>query len=229
MIQPRYLPNRMPLWKLSIFGFLAIALALLPSAAALAQPTVGDPTLDSLLSDLEGGDALAQEQAGQELAAIGTTAVVPRLVEVFLATDNPRPAAVALAGIGSPSAMNALVEALAGEELTALRNAAQVALLEASERAVVPLMLGLRDSEPTVRRHSAQLLGFIGSPRAVNVLVVVADNDPDPLVRQEAVWALGAIGEARVRLSLKAIARSDPEPAVRVEAQRALLRLGETF
>lgn len=202
---------------------------LLPVNPALAQEPVVEDQLEQLLNALEGGGPLDQEQAGQRLAEVGTSAIVPRLREIFVSTDNPRPVAVALAGIGTPPAMAALVNALGDEELTAFRNAAQVAMLELGDEAVPALLVGLRASNVTTRRNAAELLGFIKSPGAVNNLLRVAHQDEDATVRAEAVWALGEIGVARVRGALKAISRSDPATGVRIEAERALLRVGEDF
>lgn len=208
--------------------FLGWLLLLSPTFGQAQEPIV-DAQLNELLSALQGNDPLAQEQAGQRLAEVGPPAIVPQLREIFLASDNPRPAAIALAGVGTPTAMTALTAALADEELTLHRNAAQVALLEAGEDAIPALRVGLQDNKAATRRHSAELLGFIKSGQATNSLLRTAHVDPDPTVRVAAAWALGEIGDPRIRQTMLAIARSDPDPQVRIEAQRAALRVGEMF
>ena len=213
-------------------NLLILFLALLLVAQPLPAGAQGDDTqeqIDALLDTLRNGDLLEQEQAAQELAELGSRLAVPGLIDIFQSTDNPRPAAMALAGIGTPTAMVALIAPLADDELTARRNAAQIALLEVGEDAVSPLRGGLASGNPVMRRNAAELLGFISSPSAVNSLLQVALADDDPRVRQEAVWALGEIGEPRIRLTLRSIYRTDPDPGVRFEAQRAVLRLGEMF
>ncbi|MEA3337824.1 MAG: HEAT repeat domain-containing protein [Chloroflexota bacterium] len=208
---------------------LAIVLLCLQPVALFAQGTSPDEVVDALLESLEQGDPLAQEEAGQALAELAPRWAIGRLAKIFETTDNPRPVAIALAGIGTPRAMAVLVNGLDDEELTAHRNAAQVALLNLGEKAVPSLVIGLRSRETPVRRNAAELLGFIGSPSAVNALLRVAKQDAEPIVREEAVWALGEIGEERIRLALQALAKTDPDPVVRIEAMRAALRLGEAF
>ncbi len=212
---------------LSLLG-LVICLALLTPLAVLAQ-TGPDARSQRLLDQLENGDPLQQEQAGQELVALASSALVPNLTRIFRAADNPRPVAAVLGAVGTPAAMAVLVSGLADEELTPQRNAAQRVLLEMDVEAVPALMVGLSNQSSQTRRHAATVLGFIKSPRAGNSLLRVAQSDEDASVRQEAVWALGEIGEARMRSALKAISRRDPDPEVRIEAERAALRAGGGF
>ena len=163
------------------------------------------------------------------LAEIGSGRAVPDLIRIYQTTDNPRPAAMALAGIGTSTAFAALLNGLSDEELTPRRNAAQVAFLNLDDEAIPALLVGLQSGQAATRRNASEVLGFIGSPRAVNNLLRVASQDPDATVRQQAVWALGAIGLPRTRPTLQAISKSDPSRDVRLEALRASLRLGEEF
>lgn len=211
------------------FLLLVVTLSLTAPFPILAQGPATPEEIDALLDILESDDLLAREQAAARLAEIGSPLAVPRLEEYFNTSSTPRPAAIALAGIATPRAMAALVAGLADEELTPRRNAAQIALLDLGEAAVPALLVGLSSKTPATRGHSAQLLGFIGSRRAINSLVQVADDDPEASVRLEAVWALGEISDPRVRGPLRAIARTDPDPDVRAEAERATLRVGEIF
>lgn len=212
-------------WLLLLIATLTLALP----RPLLAQGPATAEEINALLDTLESDDLLAREQAALQLAEIGSHLAVPRLQEILDTSRSPRPAAVALAGIATPRAIAALVGALADEELTARRNAAQVALLDLGEAAVLALLVGLSSNAPAIRQHSAQLLGFIGSRRAINSLLQAAHDDPLAGVRLEAVWALGEINDPRVRGSLRSIARSDSDPDVRAEAERASLRVGEIF
>lgn len=207
---------------------LILCLVLMMPLPVLAQADV-DARSQQLLDQLENGDPLQQELAAQELAAIATPALTPELARILATSENPRPAASVLGAIGSPSTLTTLVNVLGDETLTPRRNAAQLVLLEKNVAAVPALIGGLQRPNPLARQASAQVLGFIKSPRADNSLLRVAQDDADPRVRQEAVWALGEIGTARMQMALKAISRSDPDPDVRIEAERAMLRAGENF
>ncbi len=210
--------------RLLLLGLL-VGMALSAPLAAVAQTST--PTRSQqLLDQLENGDPLQQEQAAEELAAIASPTFVSDLTRIFRASDNPRPAATVLGAIGTPAALAVLVTGLSDEALTPQRNAAQFVLLEKDMEAVPALMVGLQNRNTLTRRHSAQILGFIGSSRASNSLLRTARNDEDAGVRQEAVWALGELGEARLRQALQAIARSDSDPDVRNEAEWAVLRAG---
>ena len=96
---------------------------------------------------------------------------VPQLIEILQTSDNPRLAASVLGAIGSPAAMAALVNGLSEEELTLRRNAAQIGLLNAGDKAIQPLAIGLLSSKPVVRRNSAALLGYIDPQRALTYLL----------------------------------------------------------
>ena len=220
--------NRLPS-LLALLLLSALLLLLLPAPASLAQSGTDAQDIDALLDTLENGDLLTQEQAAQMLIEIGSGRAVPGLIRIYQNTDNPRPAAMALAGIGTPTALTALLNGLSDVELTPRRNAAQVAFLSLGDDAVPVLLVGLQSGQTATRRNASEVLGFIGSPRAVNNLLRVASQDADASVRQQAVWALGTIGMPRVRLTLQAISKSDPSPEVRLEALRASLRLGEMF
>lgn len=187
--------------------------------------------IDALVAALAGDDLLAVEKASQQLVVAGRDAAgaTPRLLQLFAQTDTPRPIAVVLGSIATPTSLRPLVDALADEELTPRRNAAQIGLLTAGEDGVPVLVRGLVAAQTPVRRNSADLLGYIGLPLSFNALLRAAHQDPDPSVRQSAVWALSQIDSQRVRPSLAEIAMRDPDPDVRAEATHALQRLDEGF
>lgn len=47
---------------------------------------------------------------------------------------------------------------------------------------------------PVVRKEAAALLGDIGGPGAMNVLLEIVREDPEPMVLAEAIYGLGKIG-----------------------------------
>jgi HEAT repeat protein len=206
-----------------------LVMAALPSSPVAGQSATPTPDIDQLLDALAGDDMLAAERAAQQLAVMGTSAAVPRLIELFTATDTPRLAATALGGIGTREATQALASALVDEALTARRNAAQIGLLYGGEQAIDTLMNTLRAPQVPARRHAAELLGYLSSPLALNALLRAAQGDAHPSVRQSAVWALSEIDSPRVRPALVGIAVRDPDPDVRAEAESALQRLDQRY
>jgi HEAT repeat protein len=211
---------------LLVAWFVLAALPISPAAGQVSTPT---PDIDQLLDALTGDDMLAAERAAQQLAAVGTSAAVPRLIELFTTADTPRLAATALGGIGTREATQALASALVDEELTARRNAAQIGLLYGGEQAIDTLVNTLRAPQVPARRHAAELLGYLSSPLALNALLRTAQGDAHPSVRQSAVWALSEIDSPRVRPALVGIAVRDPDPDVRAEAESTLQRLDQRY
>ncbi len=185
-------------------GLLAIGALVQPAGAAQAQTAAAQQEIDALLADLAGNDFLAQEQAAQRLIELAPTQVAPQVIAIFRASDNPRPPATVLAAIGTPAAMAALTTALDADDLTPRRNAAQVALLQAGDRAVPALSIALTSGRPAVRRNAAEVLGFIKSPQAVNSLLRTAQQDADP-PRPCGPWARSARPAS--------VLRSRPSPA----------------
>lgn len=215
--------------SLVIRSTLLLAIALLVAQPLIAIAQTSSSEIEQLLAAMQDDDPLAQEQAAQRLAELAPPDAVPDLAQIFFTSPTPRPAAVVLAAIGTPAAMNVLVRGLDDEELTARRNAAQIGLVEIGDASAPYLVAALQADAMPIRRNSAQMLGYIGSRRAVNPLLRVGHQDPDATVRREAVWALGEIGDERVRTGLKAIARNDPDPDVRAEAENASQRVGGGF
>jgi len=206
-----------------------LALAALPLSPVAGQSATPTPDIEQLLDALAGEDMLAAERAAQQLAVVGTAAAVPRLIDIFLTADTPRLAAIALGGIGTRQATQALAGALVDEELTARRNAAQIGLLYGGDQAIDTLVGTLRVPQVPARRHAADLLGYLAPPSALNGLLRAAQQDSAPSVRRSAVWALSEIDSPRVRPALVAIAIRDADPDVRAEAESALQRLDQRY
>jgi HEAT repeat protein len=94
------------------------------------------------------------------------------------------------------------------------------------ERAVVPLLNRLTDSNGAVRQEAVRALIQIGHSAVPALLSKV--SDPSPLVRRAAIQALASIRDASTRLTLEAIAKDLTElPAIRWEAKLAMNRLRE--
>jgi HEAT repeat protein len=164
------------------------------------------------------------------LGDVGTEAQIPFLVGAMQRGKVPeRVGLVALASLGSPSAVPNVLEMLDAPSI-AVRSAAMTAaeqLLDPARRdgrAVDPLVARL--SEPGVgvdeRVALARLLGRTGSPRAAAALSALAGSE-DLRLKLAAMAALGDIGPAgQDEVLLEAL--GDTEPSVRLAAAIALSR-----
>lgn len=227
-VMTRLLPTSLrPLWLLTLLLSATLIIPALSPTMVWGQSQVLSQEVSTWLDTLTGDDLLAAERAAQQLALSGAYQAVPRLAEIFMTSDVPRLAAIALGGIGSARATQVLAAALAEEALTPRRNAAQIGLLYGGEQAVQTLIASLSAPKPTTRRHAADLLGYLATPLSLNGLLRAVHQDPDAAVRQAAVWALSEIDSPRVRPTLTEVSVRDPDPAVREEALNALRRLGE--
>jgi HEAT repeat protein/beta-lactamase regulating signal transducer with metallopeptidase domain len=93
---------------------------------------------------------------------------------------------------------------------------------EAEGRMIVALSAALDDPDAAVRMSSAQALGSLDDPRAVEALLEALRTDPDAGVRKMAAWALGEIESPAAVGGLSQAARSDASVDVRAMAVWAL-------
>ncbi|HET7691962.1 MAG TPA: HEAT repeat domain-containing protein [Gemmatimonadota bacterium] len=93
---------------------------------------------------------------------------------------------------------------------------------EAEGRLIVALSAALDDPDAAVRLSSAQALGSLSDPRAVEALLEALRTDPDAGVRKMAAWALGEIESPAAVGGLSRAARSDESVDVRAMAVWAL-------
>jgi len=98
-------------------------------------------------------------------------------------------------------------------------------LASVGKPAVKSLIAGLKSHDPLVRRQSAEALGDIGDPQAVEPLIDVL-SDPDSLIRRHAVKALGKIKDLRAVAPLcRVLSDSGEQAHVRGSAAEALGRI----
>jgi HEAT repeat protein len=204
-----------------LFFLVVIAFFALQPLLASAQDGPAQDEIARLLDTLENGDLLAQELAAEQLAQLAPVQAIPQLTRILEASDTPRLAASVLGAIGTPSALTALVNALDDETLTLRRNAAQIGLVDAGEKAIQPLSVALVSTKPALRRNAADLLGYIDPQRATTLLLRVARRDADPSVRIAAIWSLSQTGNPDLMPVFKSIAANDPDPDVRATAELA--------
>jgi hypothetical protein len=161
------------------------------AAGQAARPVALDQTL---IAVLQTGTPLEQDQAITALGLLGARSAEPYLHARFWMEAQPHPStAMALANLGTPTALNALVQALANPQMTPRRQSAMAALESLGSRSTPALLAALESEDATLRANAANLLGWIADPQAVPALRS-ATNDPDPAVRQEAAWAMTQIG-----------------------------------
>ena len=86
--------------------------------------------------------------------------------------------------------------------------------------AVATVVAGIADSDPAVRRVSAEILGNLAVPEAAPALAQALD-DPDPQVRAALLRALARAGAGQALLEVAACLQ-DPEAEVRLQAVESL-------
>ncbi len=102
-----------------------------------------------------------------------------------------------------------------------IRQQASLALIELGDAAVAPLLARLDTASDSLAFIGAQILGRIGSSRAILCLRDLAQRD-NPHVRREAVAALGQTGQQALVPVLADFLAVDHDTAVRGAAARAL-------
>ncbi|MDI9633292.1 MAG: HEAT repeat domain-containing protein [Methanolinea sp.] len=118
-------------------------------------------------------------------------------------------AAEALGELGEPSAVPALVEALAGDRHPGVRWEAAEALARIGAPAVDALVGILHHPDEDVRWKAAIALGEIGDERAIPPLIELL-GDPDRFVQSRAAYALGEFGRRATPLLRLALAQGNP-------------------
>ncbi len=114
------------------------------------------------------------------------------------------------------------VNQLSDEQLTPARHLAQQRLEESGPAVVDPLISALHSPDATLRRNSAEMLGFVRSPRALEALVSAMDHDPVAAVRARSAWALGELNVLRAIGPLERASVLDQDLQVRQEASASL-------
>ena len=135
------------------------------------------------------------------------------------------PGAEAIRANAADARIQGLVSQLGDAELTPARHLAQQHLEEAGLTAVDPLIAALHSPSATLRRNSAEMLGFIASPQALDALSRVMATDPAPAVRSRAAWALGELNDVRAVSALERASVLDSNLQVRQEASGSLTAL----
>lgn len=184
-----------------------------------------------LLKQLEARSALKRRRAAEALGRLGEPAAVGPLCKLL---DNPDPdvdvhlkVVQALGRIGHPSAARTLVHWVVQEPLADSAEPAARVLVKFGSGALEALLSVFKD--PSVFAHMcypAWVLGEIGDPRAVDVLLPVAGHS-DPGVREDVVTALGKFTDNRINPVLVRALERDDLSTIRCKAASALGLIGD--
>jgi HEAT repeat protein len=143
------------------------------------------------------GDTIArvQELASQTLIRLGEPSVNPLLDSLTSTTERTRWAATRVLGAiwHFPE-----VAKLGAEEITVRRLAAEALGIVGDDRAILPLIAALQDSDEGVRRNVAEALGKLGDRRAIEPLLSALKQSYAQAWSYESstmAQALGALGE----------------------------------
>ena len=185
---------------------------------------VYERTVTTLAKDADPKRRVAAANAlGEFLAAPGVDAVA----NAISVDGDPTVRAAAAAALGrlNDDGRGALTKALGDVDsrvkIAALGSASRVNTF--GDVVAVAKLVG--DTDPLVRRRTAELLGSMKAKDSVDGLMALAQNDADPNVRGAAVHALGKIGDGRARAVVEAVQRNDTNGLVRDQAGIALRRL----
>lgn len=182
-------------------------------------PAVAVGAATAALADL---DASVRLQALHVLSKIADPDSVA-VVAARLGDQDPRvvdKARWALSRIGDPSVIPLLVHRLGQRDLAG-RDAMTTTLARFGAAAVPLLVSVLRDENPSVRAHAADVLCFIGAPAAVRAITpligLLGDDHPD--VRMSATLALRElVDHLSVRSALQHAAATHDDARVRAVA-----------
>ncbi len=188
--------------------------------------------VDRYIDKLENSRGWAERAfAARFLGEIGSAKAVAPLVRVMRNTreedrDVRMAASRALGRIRDPRAIEPMLEALAAPESWLPARVAEV-VLQFGDLAFDPLVVLLgRHDDSAARAWACQILGDLGNPRAVPILLGCL-SDINDQVRARAASALGRLGDRRAVADLIRMMLSDPVPYVRIQVVRALGAIGD--
>ena len=207
--------------------------ALMVGDAPLAQRREAAQLIVGLPARRETADALARAKSDRDAviadwAAVGAVrlgdvparARVKALVEGATAPALRVRAALALAGIGDPTGVPVLAEALDHCDDVLLCRVIIVSLGKLRDGRAVPALLA-HLPEVQNRREMVDALGEIGDPAARDALVARLRADEYVPVRVRAAVALARLGDPAAVGALEHAARHDTEPTVVAAAREA--------
>jgi HEAT repeat protein/CheY-like chemotaxis protein len=190
-------------------------------AAAWALGELGDEkAVQHLSGALRDDDTYVQRTAIRSLGKIWD---LPALIKLgdedrYVGWEGARE----LTDLADPRTVEPLITVLQDEHRS-VRRAAAAALAKLGEAAAEALTISIRSQDWDVRQISAQVLGQIGDPRALQPLLLTL-HDEHAEVRQAVVAALTGLGQVAVEPLTDHLRDADSD--IRRRAARALGELG---
>lgn len=192
----------------------------------------GDRRLDRLLRDFQNENVFwRQSEIGQEIVDYGDRRALP-VLQSWLGHEDRRirgNVAYIFAEFGDPRGLETLFEILddfSGQRAVRLEHGigignADESFEDAMERALKS-PLALRTTIKSDRYYAVHLLGELGNPEALDVLVPLLNDDD---INYKVAWALEQVGDQRAIRPL-IVALSHPDASLRVPVIHALKSLG---
>lgn len=184
------------------------------------------PTGYRAMKDLQTGGAEAREQAIQSVAE-RQFALAGDEVRKALHDPSPRmrrQAAIALARLNEPGAVEALLHQLQDHPALVEEETVEALGLLGATEAVPELIHVLQSPRSALRRAAAKALAQIGSADAIEPLMAAARDPNDTELRRASLQALRELGDAQCEPAV-ADALLDPHPSVRIAAAEAVAEL----
>jgi len=184
------------------------------------------PAIDDLLEALEDVDDATREEAAKALAELGDPGTLEALLQAC-ADDFWSVRSLAGWGVAKIGGPKA-VEALIGlfnDPIMEVRNDAVVAMAKLGESTSGRLIGALKDERWRVREYAAKACGDIKDPRLIDPLIA-ACRDRDGAVKSAAAEALGKLRTDKAVPALLKLFR-DTSKTVRETAGTALMTIGE--
>jgi HEAT repeat protein len=192
------------------------------------RPAQKKEVSDRALARLASGGSAEVRSAADTLARVGHPRVVADLAAALgragLSDEARAHTTRALGKIGHRSANPALSAAMADPSARVRREAVQAWAAILRQSGAEPVGALVRDSDMSVRRTAAEVVGRFRAASARAALEELVVGDPDAAVRRNAAWALGRIGDRASRAALAAAAEDDSS-LVRMTARAALRQL----
>lgn len=177
------------------------------------------------LGYLVSSDSKMVRNAADILGTFRHPVAIPALSTALARTDISAEArahlAKALGTIGHPDANPALTTAMSDGDASVRLAAVSSWLDIRRQQSAAPVVPLISDSDLTVRRKAAAVVGSFRDSNGRVALENRLANDSDPVVRRNAAWALGRIGSEASRAVLQA-ATNDASGLVRRTAKQAL-------
>jgi len=196
--------------------------------ATIPKKPEGAEELEKLgLSELvkalhEHTDPQVRQYAAYLLGKAKNPRAIQPLVEALADFDKSvrEQAMLALSAIGK-AAIGSLSEAMHEPRWETRYRAAEALGKIADEKAVKPLIAGLKDSRDHVRYMAAKSLHEIGDSDAIEPLIILL-KDENVHVRTMAVHALGALGGKKVKAALMELRETEQDEKVKAAISSAL-------